>query len=76
MRRCSAETRGQFEMQLKRIVRGEKTLATVLQEDGQKYKTALESATTQSHVCFCYLTTLLFVSQCKFCLKSMSHDAA
>jgi hypothetical protein len=47
---CSAETRGQFEQQLKSIVRGTKTLDAVLAEDVQKYKDAFESAVGQSHV--------------------------
>jgi hypothetical protein len=47
---CSAETRGQFERQLKSIVRGTKTLEAVLQEDGLKYKAAFEAAVGQSHV--------------------------
>ena len=39
-----------MERQLKDIVRGTKTLAAVLQEDGQKYKAAFEAAVEQSHV--------------------------
>lgn len=47
---CSAETRGQFEQQLRAIVRGNKTLASVLTEDGERYKGAFEAATAQSQV--------------------------
>lgn len=57
---CSAETRGQFEQQLKSIVRGTKSLDAVLNEDGDRYRAAFESATGQSQVrstvhvgCFC-----------------------
>lgn len=47
---CSAETRGEFEKQLKRIVQGTKTLDAVLTEDGERYKAAFEAATGQSQV--------------------------
>jgi hypothetical protein len=50
MASCSAETRGKFERQLTCIVRGTKTLDTVMLEDGHRYKTAFESALAQSHV--------------------------
>lgn len=49
---CSAETRGEFERQLKAIVDGDKTLQQVLTEDGAKYKQAFESAVQQANVRF------------------------
>lgn len=47
---CSAETRGEFEKQLKRIVHGTKTLESVLAEDGERYQAAFEAAAGQSQV--------------------------
>lgn len=63
--RCSAETRGQFEQQLKSIVRGTKSLDAVLNEDGGRYKAAFESATGQSQVCSSFPGGCFYLGLCK-----------